>query len=209
MNSLIDHTLLKPDATPHMIKRLCREAIDHKFYAVCINPTWVGLAKECLGTSPVKVACVVGFPLGSNLPFIKALEAERAVEDGADEIDLVINIGKLKAGEDAYVQKEIRDVVKAAGVPVKVIIECALLTDEEKIKACELAENSGASMVKTSTGFGPTGATIEDIKLIKKALGGRLGIKASGGIKEASFAKALIEAGATRLGTSAGVMLSI
>ncbi len=206
----IDHTLLKADATEEQIRKLCREAIDYHFASVCVNPAYVALsAKELEGTD-IKVASVVGFPLGATLPEVKAFEAGAVIRDGAQEIDMVINIGALKSGRDDLVQEDIAGVVAAAhgaGVLVKVIIEAALLTDDEKVRACRLAKAAGADYVKTSTGFGPGGATIEDVRLMRKTVGPEMGVKAAGGIRSAEKALAMIEAGATRIGASAGVRI--
>lgn len=205
----IDHTLLTPQATREQISKLCQEAAEHKFYAVCVNPCHVRQAVKELSATKVCVATVIGFPLGANLPDIKIAETQRAVSEGAEEIDMVINVGALKANEVDYVTDEIKSVVKAAKTaPVKVIIECDLLSDDEKVKAVECCVKAGAATVKTSTGFvkDGKGATVDDIELIKRAIGGSgLGIKASAGIRDYDKAKALIDAGATRLGTSAGV----
>lgn len=207
----IDHTLLNPQATRADIAKLCSEAAENKFFAVCVNPYHVRFAVKELSSSDVAVATVVGFPLGANLSDLKIAEAQRAVSEGAEEIDMVINIGALKDKELTLVEEEIRSIVKVAKDRlVKVIIETDLLTDEEKIAATKACINAGAGMVKTSTGFvkDGKGATVEDIRLIKETLGdSKLGIKASGGIRDLEKAKALIEAGATRLGTSSGVNL--
>ncbi len=207
----IDHTLLSPQATRDEISKLCNEAKEHGFYSVCVNPCHVRQAVKELSSSKVAVACVIGFPLGANLTDIKIAEAQRAISEGAEELDLVINIGALKDGEIDYVTDEIRSIVKVAkGAPVKVIIECDLLTEQEKIAAAEACVKAQAAMVKTSTGFvkDGKGATIEDIQLIKKTIAGSsLGIKASAGIRDREKAQALIEAGATRLGTSAGIAI--
>jgi len=209
----IDHTLLSPNATPEQISRLCKEAKENSFFAVCVNPFYVGQCIKELRSSKVRVATVIGFPLGQNLMETKVEETRRAIKDGAHEIDMVINVGALKAGDIDYVTEEIKEVVKVAGngeVPVKVIIECDLLTDEEKIAATEACIKAGAFMVKTSTGFVKEGkgATVEDITLMKKTIGNRkLEIKASAGIRDAEKAIALVKAGATRLGTSAGVAI--
>lgn len=208
----IDHTLLNPQATREEISKLCNEAKEHSFYSVCVNPCYVRQAVKELSSSKVAVACVIGFPLGANLTDIKIAEAQRAISEGAEELDLVINIGALKDGEIDYVTEEIRSIVKVAkGAPVKVIIECDLLTDDEKVAAAEACVKAGAAMVKTSTGFvkDGKGATVEDIQLIKKTIAGsNLGIKASAGIRDLEKAQALIEAGATRLGTSAGIAIA-
>lgn len=207
----IDHTLLSPQATRDEISKLCNEAKEHNFYSVCVNPYYVRQAVKELSSSKVAVACVIGFPLGANLTDIKIAEAQRAISEGAEELDLVINIGALKDGEIDYVTDEIRSIVKVAkGAPVKVIIECDLLTDAEKVAAAEACVKAQAAMVKTSTGFvkDGKGATVEDIQLIKKTIAGSsLGIKASAGIRDREKAQALIEAGATRLGTSAGIAI--
>jgi len=207
--SLIDHTLLKPDATSSMIESLCREAIENNFYAVCVNPCFVKFAKDLLKGSNVKVATVIGFPLGANTKEVKAFETEDAIKNGADEVDMVINIGALKNKDYDLVKEDIKSVVEAAkGKIVKVIIETCLLTDDEKKKACELALEAGAHFVKTSTGFSSGGATVEDVKLMKSVVGDKMGIKASGGIRDLETARKMIEAGATRLGTSSGVKIA-
>lgn len=204
----IDHTLLKPEATGADIVRLCAEAREHKFAAVCINPVYVRTAIEQLRGSAVKVCTVVGFPLGANTTAVKAFEAAEAVENGAAEIDMVINIGALKDGAEDYVYGDIAAVVKAAaGRTVKVILETALLTAAEKTLACRLAEKAGAHFVKTSTGYGPGGATVADIRLLRENVEAVIGIKASGGISTRQAAMELIAAGATRIGTSDGVAL--
>jgi len=204
----IDHTLLKPDATAAQIEKLCAEARAHGFYAVCVNGDRVALARHHLEDSPVRVAAVVGFPLGAMSADAKRYETEAAVDDGAHEIDVVLNIGRLKDGEDARVLRELRDIVEAADErPVKVILETCLLTRDEKVRACQLVLESGARFVKTSTGFGPGGATIEDVELLRATVGPRFGVKASGGIRDTTTALAMIAAGATRLGTSSGVAI--
>lgn len=206
INRYFDHTLLKPEATKEQILALIKEAKDYQFMSVCVNPTWVKLAKKELADSNVKVCTVIGFPLGATTSAVKAFEAKEAVENGADEVDMVINIGALKDQNDALVQADIAAVVKA--VPnetiVKVIIETCLLTDEEKRKACELAQKAGADFVKTSTGFAGGGATVEDVRLMRATVGPEMGVKASGGVKTIADVKAMIEAGATRIGTSSG-----
>ena len=206
---MIDHTLLKPDATKEMIKKLCLEAIEYKFGAVCVNPYYVKYCKGLLIDTDVKVATVIGFALGANTKEIKAMETKDAIENGADEIDMVINIGALKSHDYSVVEEDIKSVVNAANnkALVKVIIETCLLTDEEKKTACRLALEAGADYVKTSTGFSTGGAKVEDIKLMKSVVGDKLGIKASGGIKDLKTATELIEAGATRLGTSSGIKI--
>lgn len=204
----IDHTLLKPEATAQQIEKLCAEAREHGFFAVCVNGSRVELARHCLEDSPVKVATVVGFPLGAMSSDAKRYETEAAIDDGAQEIDLVLNIGRLKDGDDKYVLRELRDVVEAADErPVKVILETCLLTNEEKIRACQLVVEAGAHFVKTSTGFSPGGATLDDVKLLRATVGPKFGVKAAGGIRDTAAALAMIEAGATRLGTSAGAVI--
>ena len=204
----IDHTLLKPDAQRADIEKLCREAVEHGFYSVCVNGSRVELARSLVEDSGVKVAAVVGFPLGAMDSDVKRYETEVAIDHGAEEIDLVLNISKLKEGDDAYVLRELRDVVEAADErPVKVIIETCLLTEEEKIRACGLVVESGAAFIKTSTGFSTGGATLDDVKLLRQHVGEKFGVKASGGIRDTQTALAMIEAGATRLGTSAGIAI--
>ncbi len=206
----IDHTNLRAYATEDDIIRLCDEAKEYGFYAVCVNPYRVRLAKERLKGTDVKVASVIGFPLGATPTEVKVFEAKKALEDGADELDMVINIGALKDGNYEYVRKDIEEVVKVArekGAIVKVIIETCYLTDEEKVKACELAKEAGAHFVKTSTGFGTGGATVEDVRLMRKVVGPEMGVKAAGGIRTYEQAVAMIEAGATRIGTSSGVKI--
>ena len=204
----IDHTLLKPDATAKDIEKLCAEAHTHRFYSVCVNGSRVELARHLLEDSDVHVACVVGFPLGAGIPDAKRFETEAAVDDGAQEIDVVLNLGQLKDGNDKFVLRELRDVVQAAdGNPVKVIIETCLLTHAEKIRACRLVVDSGAQFVKTSTGFSTGGATVDDVKLMRETVGANFGVKASGGIRDTQTALAMIAAGATRLGTSASVAI--
>jgi deoxyribose-phosphate aldolase len=210
----IDHTLLKPDATDEQIRQLCAEANHFGFASVCLNPTWVALATDLLAESPVKVCTVIGFPLGATLTTIKAEEARQSVSQGADEVDMVINVGRLKSGQYDLVQEDIAAVVRATGIEakgrdvvVKVIIETALLTNSEKIKACELAMEADADFVKTSTGFSKGGATIEDVALMRQVVGNKLGVKAAGGIRTLKDAMAMIAAGATRLGASSGVKI--
>lgn len=208
LNQYIDHTILKPDATIELIKNLCAEARQYQFASVCVNPCYVDLAAHLLAGSGVKVATVIGFPLGATLSAVKAFEAREAVLRKADELDMVMNIGAAKLGLWEAVTDDIRQVVEAAGnSKVKVIIETGLLTDDEKRSACQAVLTGGAAYVKTSTGFGPGGATIADIQLFKAVVGNQLGIKASGGIRTREQAEAMIEAGATRLGTSAGVTI--
>lgn len=207
---MIDHTLLKPDATSDKIAQLCFEAKKYHFASVCVNPTHVKLCATLLKDSDVKVCTVIGFPLGATSPEVKAFETQNALENGATEIDMVLNIGALKAGETDLVAQDIRGVVNvahAAGALVKVIIETALLTDEEKVVACLLAKEAGADYVKTSTGFSGGGATVHDIALMRRAVGPELGVKASGGIHTHEEAEALVAAGATRIGASAGVKI--
>jgi deoxyribose-phosphate aldolase len=209
--SLVDHTLLKPDASEADIKRLCEEAAQYKFASVCVNPTWVKLSACALRGSGVAVCTVVGFPLGATLADVKAYETRRAIYDGAGEIDMVINIGALKSGDDCAVEYDIRAVVEAAhehGVLVKTIIETALLTDDEKVRACLAAKRAGADFVKTSTGFAKSGATVADVALMRRTVGSDMGVKAAGGVKGISDARALVEAGATRLGASVGVKIA-
>jgi deoxyribose-phosphate aldolase len=209
--SLIDHTLLKPDASQSEIKHLCEEAAQYRFASVCVNPTWVRACSCHLQGSGVPVCTVIGFPLGATLPDVKAYEARRAILDGAREVDMVINIGALKSGDDCLVEHDIRSVVEVAheyDVTCKVIIETALLTDEEKVRACQAAKNAGADFVKTSTGFSKGGATVGDIALMRRVVGSELGVKASGGVKNIDDARAMVEAGATRIGASVGVKIA-
>ncbi|MFA6235789.1 MAG: deoxyribose-phosphate aldolase [Bacteriovorax sp.] len=208
INRLIDHTLLKPDATREQIQNLCKEALTYHFFSVCINPFYVPLAAGILDGSDVCVCTVIGFPLGANSTSTKVFETKQAILDGASEIDMVINISALKNKEWDYVQKDITAVVAAAGDKrVKVIFETCLLTNEEKIKACELSSKAGARFVKTSTGFSSAGATIEDVMLMKKHILPGMEVKASGGVRDLPAAKAFISAGATRLGTSSGIAI--
>lgn len=207
---LIDHTLLKPDATPDEIAQLCFEARKYGFASVCVNPTHVRLSAQLLEGSDVKVCTVIGFPLGATPPEVKAFEAVDSIENGATEIDMVINIGALKAGDLKMVAQDIRGVVKACherDVLVKVILETSLLTDEEKITGSLLAKEAGADYVKTSTGFGPGGATVEDVALMRRVVGPQMGVKAAGGIRSYAEAEDMVEAGATRIGASAGVRI--
>lgn len=207
-NKLIDHTLLKPDATPEQIVKLCEEAIQFDFMSVCVNPAYVPLAAKCLEGSSVKVCTVIGFPLGMNLTRTKVEEAELAIKEGADEIDMVINVGMLKAGHDEYVEEEIRELKAVAGSKVlKVIIETCLLTDEEKVRACIASKNAGADFVKTSTGFSTGGATVHDVALMRKTVGEEMGVKASGGVRTHEDLIAMVEAGASRIGTSNGTKI--
>lgn len=211
IEKFIDHTLLSPQAKSTDIAKLCQEAIEHDLFAVCVNPYYVSDAAKALRSSKVSVATVIGFPLGANLTPVKVLEAKQAIEQGASELDMVINIGALKEGLFDYVVYDIESVVKAAsGALVKVIIECDLLTDADKIMACQACIKGNANMVKTSTGFvkDGQGATVSDIKLIKNELkGSRLGIKASAGIRNYAQAISLIEAGANRIGTSSSIAI--
>ena len=207
---LIDHTLLKPDATPDQIAQLCFEARKHGFASVCINPAWVKLCAQLLHGSPVKVCTVIGFPLGATAPEVKAFETRNAIESGATEIDMVINIGALKARDLDLVARDIRGVVDAAhasGAVVKVIIEAVLLTDEEKTVACLLSKEAGADFVKTSTGFASGGATVHDVELMRRVVGPEMGVKAAGGVRTYADAESMIKAGATRIGASAGVKI--
>ena len=207
---IIDHTLLKPEATEKQVLQLCREATQYRFASVCINPSFVRFAATILQGSQIPVCSVVGFPLGASLPDVKAYETRRAICDGAHEIDMVINVGALKSGHDAIVKKDIEAVVQACKelqAHSKVIIEAALLTDEEKVKACTFAKDMGADFVKTSTGFGPGGATIRDVELMRRIVGKDMGIKAAGGIQDAAATRKMIEAGATRIGASASVKI--
>ena len=206
--AMIDHTLLKPEATPAQIEKLCAEAAEYHFASVCVNPVYIPLAARLLNGTGVKVCCVVGFPLGAIAPEQKAAEAASCAAMGAEELDMVIHIGAAKAGDWALVQRDIEGVVKAAaGRTVKVIIETCLLTDEEKVKACEAAKAAGAHFVKTSTGFSTGGATTHDIALMRKTVGPEMGVKASGGIRDYETAMAMIEAGANRIGASAGIAI--
>jgi len=207
---MIDHTLLKPDASAEAIARLCQEAVQYHFAAVCIQPCRIPLAARLLSSAPVKVDTVIGFPLGATLPQVKVYEAQQALLAGAQEVDMVLNIGALKDGEDRLVEADIGQVVRACrrrGALCKVIIEAGLLTEEEKVRACRLAQAAGADFVKTSTGFGPGGATVEDVALMRRTVRPQMGIKAAGGIRSFESAWALIKAGATRIGASAGVRI--
>ncbi len=207
---MIDHTLLKPDATADQIAQLCFEARKYQFASVCVNPTHVKLCADLLRGAQVKVCTVIGFPLGASAPDVKAFEAQTALNDGATEIDMVINIGALKARDHELVAKDINGVVgvaHAAGALVKVIIETSLIDEEEKVIACLLSKEAGADFVKTSTGFAGGGATVEDIALMRRVVGPEMGIKASGGVKDILDAQSMVEAGATRIGASAGVKI--
>ena len=208
---LIDHTLLRPDATDDDIKKLCQEAASYHFASVCVNPTWVRVAACNLIGSGVPVCTVIGFPLGATLPDVKAYEARRAIFDGAREVDMVINVGALKSGDDCLVEHDIRSVAQVAheyDAICKVIIETALLTDDEKVRACEAAKRAGADFVKTSTGFAKGGATVADVALMRRTVGSELGVKASGGVKGLDDARKMVEAGATRIGASVGVKIA-
>lgn len=208
MAAYIDHTLLKPEAKREDIIKLCREALQNNFYSVCINPSYVQTAVSELKGSAVKVCAVIGFPLGATTTETKVFEAAEAIASGAEEVDMVIHVGALKGGEEDYVRVDIAAVVKAArGKIVKVIIESGLLTDSEKVLACSLAKEAGAGFVKTSTGFGPGGATVGDIRLMRETVGPDLGVKASGGVRTLEAARLMIEAGATRIGTSSGITI--
>ena len=204
----IDHTLLKADAIAKDIEKLCAEARENQFYSVCVNGSWVGQARHFLEGADIKVACVVGFPLGAMSGDVKRFETEAAIDDGAQEIDVVINIGRLKAGDDKFILRELCDVVEAADEwPVKVILETCLLTRRKKFAPARLVVESGANFVKTSTGFSTGGATVDDVKLMRETVGPKFGVKASGGIRDTQTALAMIAAGATRLGTSASVAI--
>ncbi len=208
--ALIDHTLLKPDATRGDVETLCREAAEFGFATVCVNPCWVALARTRLGGCASRVCSVVGFPLGATTPDVKHYETRRAIFDGAQEIDMVINVGALKSGDLRLVERDIAAVVapsREAGVLSKVIIEAALLTDEEKVTACTLSKAAGADYVKTSTGFGPGGATVADVALMRRVVGSEMGVKAAGGVKDYPALQAMVAAGATRVGASAGVRI--
>ncbi|MBP7054659.1 deoxyribose-phosphate aldolase [Streptococcus suis] len=208
LNKFIDHTILKPETTQEQVEKILSEAKEYDFASVCVNPTWVSLAAESLKDSDVKVCTVIGFPLGANTSAVKAFETEDAIANGADEIDMVINIGALKAGNDALVLDDIKAVVDASGDKlVKVIIEACLLTDEEKVRACQLSKEAGADYVKTSTGFSTGGATVADVALMRKTVGPDMGVKASGGARSYEDAIAFIEAGASRIGASSGVAI--
>ncbi|EGJ27595.1 deoxyribose-phosphate aldolase [Streptococcus porcinus] len=208
INKYIDHTLLKADSVKEQLNQLLLEAKEYDFASVCVNPSWVSYCAQSLRGSDVKVCTVVGFPLGATTSETKAFETKNAIENGADEIDMVINIGRMKQGDYDYVENDIRAVVEASGDKlVKVIIEACLLTDDEKVKACTLAINAGADFVKTSTGFSTGGATVSDVKLMRQTVGPKVGVKAAGGARSLEDALAFIEAGATRIGTSAGVKI--
>ncbi|HSP23001.1 MAG TPA: deoxyribose-phosphate aldolase [Planococcus sp. (in: firmicutes)] len=207
--SYIDHTLLKPEATKEQIVKLCQEAAEYKFASVCVNPAWVSVSAKELADSPVKVCTVIGFPLGASTSETKAFETADAIAKGAEEIDMVINIGALKSGDEELVKNDIKAVVEAATgkAIVKVIIETCLLTDEEKAAASRLSKEAGADFVKTSTGFSTGGATVADVKLMRETVGPNIGVKASGGVRSLEDLQAMIEAGATRIGASSGVQI--
>jgi deoxyribose-phosphate aldolase len=208
--SMIDHTLLKPDATRQNIEELCREAAQFRFATVCVNPTWVALCSRLLAGTGVGVCSVVGFPLGATTADVKGYETQRAIFDGAREIDMVINVGALKSGDLRVVERDIEAVTtpcRSCGALSKVIIEAALLTDDEKVTASTLAKAAGADYVKTSTGFGPGGATVADVALMRRVVGPDIGIKAAGGVRDLESLKAMVAAGATRVGASAGVKI--
>ncbi len=207
--NMIDHTLLKPEATEKQVENLCKEAVEYGFYSVCVNPWFVPLCAKLLRRTKVKVCTVIGFPLGATTPETKACETRCVIGDGAQECDMVVNIGALKSGEYAMVERDIRGVVRAArqGSVVKVILETCLLTDEEKVKACEIAKKAGADYVKTSTGFSKGGATAEDISLMRKTVGSEMGVKASGGVRSKEDVEKMVKAGATRIGASASVKI--
>lgn len=209
LNKLIDHTLLKPEATYQEIEKLCREAEEYDFAAVCVNPVHVRQTAKLLQKTGVKVCTVIGFPLGASVPLIKAFEVREAIANGAAEVDMVMNIGALKSGDYDLVFRDIKAVVDAAAgqALTKVIIEACLLTDEEKVKACLLAKEAGADFVKTSTGFNKGGATVADVALMRKVVGPAMGVKAAGGIRDRRTAEEMVRAGANRLGTSSGVAI--
>ena len=209
LNRMIDHTILKPEATEAAVQKIIDEAKEYNFFSVCINPCWVAFASEQLADTDVAVCTVIGFPLGANTPEVKAYEAADAIKNGANEVDMVINIGALKSQQYDHVRQDIQGIVDAAKgkALVKVIIETALLTDEEKVKACELAKEAGADFVKTSTGCSTGGAKVADIRLMRETVGPDMGVKASGGVHNAEEALAMIEAGATRIGASTGVAI--
>jgi len=207
---LIDHTLLKPDATRQDIEKLCKEAAEHRFATVCVNPAWVATCRDLLHGTPVGVCSVVGFPLGATVADVKQFETHRVIFDGAREVDMVINIGALKSGDLRTVERDIEAVTapcRAAGVLSKVIIEATYLTDEEKVTACSLSKAAGADYVKTSTGFGPGGATVADVALMRRVVGQDMGVKAAGGVRDLEGLKAMVAAGASRVGASAGVKI--
>lgn len=207
--STIDHTLLKPESTQAQIEQLCKEAKEYEFATVCVNPYWVRVAAEELWGTEVGITTVIGFPLGATSTFSKVAETRDAIASGATEVDMVLNVGALKSADDEAVHNDIAAVVQAAKgqAVVKVILETGLLTDEEKVRACDIAKQAGVDFVKTSTGFGPGVATVEDIRLMRETVGPNIGVKASGGVRDAETAIAMIEAGATRIGASAGIAI--
>lgn len=209
LSAMIDHTILKPEATEEQVRRVCEEALKYNFASVCINPGRVKQVAELLKESSVKVCTVIGFPLGANTSKVKAYETTEAINEGAQEVDMVINIGKLKDKDYDYVREDIKSVVEAAKgrALTKVIIETSLLTEEEKVTACKLSIEAGADFVKTSTGFSTGGATPEDIKLMREAVGPKIGVKASGGVRSYEDAVAVVNAGATRIGASASIAI--
>ena len=208
LNKFIDHTLLKPEATQEMIDKLCAEAKEHDFMSVCVNPYWVKRSAELLAGTDVKVCTVIGFPLGANTTAAKVAETRDAIANGATEVDMVLNVGALKSGDLETVKQDVAAVKDAAGdILLKVILETGLLTDQEKEIACKLCVEAGADYVKTSTGFGPGGTTVEDIALMRKTVGPDIGVKASGGVRGGEAALAMIEAGASRIGTSSGISI--
>ncbi len=210
LGATIDHTLLKADATAAAVDKLCSEALQHQFASVCVNGTWVKRCAEILAGSGVLTCTVVGFPLGASAPEVKAYEARRAIEDGACEVDMVLNVGALKSGDDDFVLRDIAglaEVCHKLGARLKVILETCLLSDEEKVRACRLAKEAGADFVKTSTGFSTGGATLEDIALMRQTVGPAMGVKASGGVRDTDGAKAMLAAGATRIGASASIAI--
>lgn len=208
LNKMIDHTILNPDATKDEVIRVIDEAKAHEFASVCLEPCWVSLAAERLADSPVKVCTVIGFPLGANTKTVKAFEAKEAVDNGAEEVDMVLNIGALKSGDYDLVLEDMKAVREAAKeAVVKVILETCLLTDEEKKKACALAKEAGLDFVKTSTGFSTAGATTADVKLMREVVGDKMGVKASGGIRDGETAEAMIAAGASRIGASKSIAI--
>jgi len=207
--SWLDHTLLKPEAQASAIDRLCDEARARGVWSVCVNPIWIPRARAALQGSEVRVCTVIGFPLGANKPEVKAFEAERAISDGAHELDMVANIGAVKSRDHELVERDIRAVAQASGktIVLKVIIEAALLTDDEKVAVCNIAKKVGADFVKTSTGFGPGGATAHDVRLMREVVGSGMGVKAAGGIRDLETAREMVEAGASRIGASASVKI--
>lgn len=208
LNKTIDHTILNADATKEAVIKVIDEAKKYEFASVCLEPCWVSLAAERLKDSPVKVCTVIGFPLGANTKTVKAFEAKEAVDNGADEVDMVLNIGALKSGDDVLVLEDMKAVREAAkDAVVKVILETCLLTDDEKKKACALAKEAGLDFVKTSTGFSTAGATVDDVKLMREAVGNSMGVKASGGIRDTKTAEAMIAAGASRIGASKSIAI--